>query len=58
MPWKNSFIGDKEGKKIKDKFEVIGIPDPILVSAEGKVLAMGGDLRGDKLESTLLKYFK
>ncbi|MCK9211811.1 MAG: TlpA family protein disulfide reductase [Ignavibacteriaceae bacterium] len=58
MPWKNSFIGDKEGKKIAEKFEVIGIPRPILVSADGKILEMEEELRGDKLESTLLKYFK
>ncbi|MEK6552569.1 MAG: TlpA disulfide reductase family protein [Bacteroidota bacterium] len=58
MPWKNSFIGDTDGRKIADKFEVIGIPRPILVSAEGKILEMEGDLRGDKLENTLLKYFK
>ncbi len=58
MPWKNSFIGDKEGRKIAEKFEVIGIPRPILVSSEGKILEMEGDLRGDKLEKTLSKYFK
>lgn len=58
MPWKNSFIGYKEGEKIAEKFEVIGIPKVILVSAEGKILEMDGELRGDKLEKTLLKYFK
>lgn len=58
MPWKNSFIGDATGRKVAEKFEVIGIPRPILVSAEGKILAMEGDLRGDKLEKTLSNYFK
>ncbi len=58
MPWKNSFIGTVEGRKLAEKFEVVGIPKPILVSADGKILEMEGELRGDKLELTLLKYFK
>ena len=58
MPWRNSFIGDKTGRLIANKFEVIGIPRPILVSAEGKILEMEGNLRGTKLETTLKKYFK
>jgi len=58
MPWKNSFIGDKNGRLIADKFEVIGIPRPILVGADGKILEMEGELRGTKLETTLKKYFK
>jgi len=58
MPWKNSFIGSKEGRKIADAFEVIGIPRPILVGADGKILEMEGELRGSKLQETLAKYFK
>ncbi|MEW6195630.1 MAG: TlpA disulfide reductase family protein [Bacteroidota bacterium] len=58
MPWKNSFINTKEGRKISESFEVIGIPKPILVSADGKILEMNEELRGDKLEKTLAKYFK
>jgi thiol-disulfide isomerase/thioredoxin len=58
MPWKNGFVGNVEGRKIADKFEVIGIPRPILISAEGKILEMENALRGDRLEITLSKYFK
>lgn len=58
MPWKNSFIGDKEGKKIASAFEVIGIPKPILVGKDGKIIAMDGEMRGTQLEKTLAKYFQ
>ncbi len=58
MPWKNSFINNADGIKISKNFEVIGIPRPILVSAEGKILAMEGELRGANLQTTLAKYFK
>ena len=58
MPWKNSFIGNINGRKIADEFEVTGIPKPILVSAEGKILAMENELRGRELEKTLSKYFE
>jgi len=58
MPWKNAFIGDTKGKIIAKNFEVIGIPKPILVSADGKILALSGSLRGEGLEKTLSRYFK
>jgi thiol-disulfide isomerase/thioredoxin len=58
MPWKNSFIGNDEGRKVADRFEVIGIPRPLLVSAEGKILETESELRGPNLEKTLSKYFK
>ena len=58
MPWKNSFIGNKEREKIADDFEVMGIPKPILVSAEGKIIALENELRGEQLEQTLSKYLK
>lgn len=57
MPWLNSFIGNAEGRKVADKFEVIGIPKPLLISAEGKILETEGTLRGNSLENTLKKYF-
>lgn len=57
MPWLNSFIGDAEGRKVADAFEVIGIPKPLLISAEGKILETEVTLRGSNLENTLKKYF-
>lgn len=58
MAWKHSFVGNAEGRKISQAFEVIGIPRPILVDKDGKILAMEGDLRGTNLEKTLAKYFQ
>ncbi|MBS3944855.1 MAG: redoxin domain-containing protein [Melioribacter sp.] len=57
MPWLNSFIGNPEGRKVAEKFEVIGIPKPLLISAEGKILETEMNLRGSSLENTLKKYF-
>ncbi|MEW6508664.1 MAG: thioredoxin-like domain-containing protein [Bacteroidota bacterium] len=57
MPWLNSFIGNAEGRKIADKFEVIGIPKPLLISEEGKILETEMNLRGSNLKNTLKKYF-
>jgi len=58
MPWKNSFIGSTEGRKLADNFEVIGIPKPMLISADGKILELEETMRGERLEETLAKYFK
>ncbi len=58
MPWMNAFLVNDWKNKIVKEFEVIGIPRPILVDANGKILAMEGDLRGGNLEKTLSKYFK
>jgi hypothetical protein len=57
MPWRNSFISSQEVNKMRETFEVSGIPKPILVSAEGKILEVEEGLRGDELEKTLSKYF-
>ncbi len=58
MPWKHSLLKGAQSSKIRSDFEVYGIPKPILVGADGKILAMQGDLRGENLEKTLSKYFK
>lgn len=58
MPWKHGFVSTTEGRKISQAFEVIGIPRPILVGKDGKILAMETDLRGSNLEKTLAKYFQ
>lgn len=56
MPWLNAFISDGFGSKICKDFEVYSVPKLILVDPEGKVVAIGWDLRGDNLEKTLMKY--
>ena len=56
MPWKNAFINDTAGQRISKKFEVIGIPMPILVSSTGVVLEMNEALRSVNLDETLSEY--
>jgi thiol-disulfide isomerase/thioredoxin len=58
MPWKNAFIGDDNERIIANKFEVAGIPKPILVDNEGKIVAMEIELRGNSLQSTIEKHLK
>lgn len=56
MPWKNAFIPGVFEAELAKKFEVAGIPKPVLVGPDGKVIAMQEDLRGETLEKTLAKY--
>lgn len=58
MPWLNTFLGMGDKTGTAKNFEVTGIPRPILVGADRKILALEADLRGNKLETTLEKYFK
>ena len=45
-------------KPVKDKFEVAALPTVMLMGPDGKLLAIGTQLRGDGLETTLLKVLK
>jgi thiol-disulfide isomerase/thioredoxin len=56
MPWINAFIPGVFEAEIAKKFEVAGIPKPVLVGPDGKIIAMQEDLRGEELEKTLAKY--
>jgi thiol-disulfide isomerase/thioredoxin len=56
MPWLNAFIPGVFEADLAKKFEVVGIPKPILVGPDGKIVAMQEDLRGENLEKTLEKY--
>ncbi|MCD4664668.1 MAG: redoxin domain-containing protein [Bacteroidales bacterium] len=56
MPWLHAFMGDEVNTQVTKTFEVMSIPKPILVNPEGKIIAIGSDLRGDKLEKILEKY--
>ncbi len=38
------------------EFDVNSIPNSILVGPDGKVKAIGSELRGDNLETTLAKF--
>lgn len=56
MPWLHSFIPGIFEAELAKKFEVAGIPKPVLVGPDGKILATQEDLRGEILEKTLAKY--
>ncbi len=58
MPWLNAFLDKTIRDKIAQAFEVSGIPKPILIDPEGKIIAMEADLRGQNLEKTLNKFLK
>ncbi len=56
MPWHHVFLDKSIRNKVGDEFEVGGIPKPILVSPEGIIIALEGELRGEQLDQTLQKY--
>lgn len=61
MPWMHVFFGRGNNclyPKMKEEFGLKFIPSPFLVDKNGNILAMGDDLRGEKLIETVGKYFK
>lgn len=55
MPWKHAFLG--RGKHpLNDAYGVVGIPKPILLGPDGKIVATDAKLRGANLEKTLEQY--
>ena len=61
MPWKHVFVGrgkDVVLPKVKEDFGIRFIPSPFLIDGNGKIVAMGEDLRGVKLIETLGKFAK
>jgi len=41
---------------LSKRFEVSGIPKPVLVNPQGIIIATGMELRGEELRKTLDKY--
>jgi thiol-disulfide isomerase/thioredoxin len=56
MPWKHAFVQGAFDSELARSFEVKYIPQPILVGPDGKILAVGDDLRGEDLIPTLQKF--
>ena len=56
MPWINAFIPGVFEAELAKKFEVVGIPDPVLVGPDGTIVATSEDLRGGTLELTLNRF--
>jgi thiol-disulfide isomerase/thioredoxin len=55
MPWLHGFLPDDFRNPIARSFEVLAIPRPILVGADGKIVAVGDALRGESLSRTIGK---
>jgi len=53
MPWKNAFVGDDAGKEFTKEFEIVSIPRPLLISPEGRIMAMDPETRGSQLLDTI-----
>jgi thiol-disulfide isomerase/thioredoxin len=56
MPWLHAFVEKGFESDLAKRFEVMGIPKPILVDGNGNILALETDLRGENLEKTLEKF--
>lgn len=57
MPWCHSFVKGGFSNKMANDFEVVGIPKPILVGKDGKIIEVD-KLRGDNLLTTIEKHLK
>ncbi len=55
MPWLHSFVEKGFQNDLSKRFEVIGIPKPILVNPDGVIVATEDELRSEKLLETLEK---
>ncbi len=56
MPWGNALVSEQASGSIKWSFGAWCMPFALLVGPEGTILAMGDDLKGDKLQVTLEKF--
>jgi thiol-disulfide isomerase/thioredoxin len=55
MPWMHAFVEGNFDSELAERFEVIGIPKPILIDNSGKIIAAGNELRGSALDRTLAR---
>ncbi|MBI4912774.1 MAG: TlpA family protein disulfide reductase [Acidobacteria bacterium] len=56
MPWKHAFVEGGFQSELAKAYGVMGIPKPVLLGPDGRILAVESDLRGEKLEKTLEKF--
>lgn len=56
MPWMHTVLTGIFKDPVAEKFEVMGVPKPILVGPDGTIVATESDLRGEELEKTLEKF--
>jgi thiol-disulfide isomerase/thioredoxin len=58
MPWKHAFLEAGWQSPESLAYGVKSIPKPVLVGPDGRIVANGGDLRGDNLMKTLGKFLE
>ena len=58
MPWLHAWQVGGFSSDAARAFEIVGIPRPILVGPQGKILAVDEDLRGERLERTLARFME
>jgi len=56
MPWLHAFVEKGQQSDLAKELEVFGIPCPVLVDPEGKIVAIQETLRGDKIFDTLAEH--
>ena len=57
MPWMHTLVSDARNNAVKAAFEIDGLPRPILVDGEGKIIAVDAELRDGKLLEVLADVF-
>ena len=58
MPWMHVFLEKPIRQSVSEKFEIRGIPKPILVDPNGIIIATESELRGSSLDETLTRLIK
>jgi len=58
MPWKHAFLEAGWTSPVSLAYGVKSIPKPVLVGPDGRIVANGGDLRGEKLQKTLASFLE
>jgi thiol-disulfide isomerase/thioredoxin len=56
MPWRHTFIEGGFQNPVSEAYGVKGIPKPLLIGPDGKIVASGAQLRGRNLEKTLTQF--
>jgi len=58
MPWKHAFLEGAWKSPVVEAYGVKSIPKPVLVGPDGRIVANGGDLRGENLGKTLARFLE
>lgn len=56
MPWFNTFVLKGLESRICRDYEVFAVPKPVLIDPQGRIVAVGLNLRGERLGKTLAMF--